>query len=138
MINKKTMSPLAQDILEGLEGALAHTKGKPTPGTVEHIVLVPDVKAIRDGLEMSQRDFSIAYDIPLATLKGWEQHRRRLDKTAIAYLRTIALFPEETRQAQIKNLRQQIQEGRESGIDIPADNVLNRLEAKYSKLTSET
>jgi hypothetical protein len=53
-------------------------------------------------------------------------------------LRTIARFPEETRQAQIKNLRQQIQEGRESGIDIPADNVLNRLEAKYSKLTSET
>jgi antitoxin ParD1/3/4 len=45
---------------------------------------------------------------------------------------------EELRATQIKNLRQQIQEGRESGIDIPADKVLNRLETKYSKLTSET
>ena len=100
------MSDLAKGITDGLKSALAHAKGKPTPGTVEHIVLVPDVKAIREGLEMSQRDFSIAYDIPLATLKGWEQHRRRLDKTAIAYLRTIARFPEETRQAQINNRRQ--------------------------------
>ena len=45
---------------------------------------------------------------------------------------------EELRATQIQNLRQQIQEGRESGPGIPADKVLNRLEEKYSKLTSET
>ncbi len=45
---------------------------------------------------------------------------------------------EELRATQIKNLRQQVQEGRESGTGIPADKVLNRLEAKYDKLTSET
>ena len=45
---------------------------------------------------------------------------------------------EELRATQIKNLRQQIQEGRESGTGIPADKVFNRLEAKYDKLTSET
>ena len=45
---------------------------------------------------------------------------------------------EELRATQIKNLRQQIQEGRESGTGIPADKVFNRLEAKYGKLTSET
>ena len=44
---------------------------------------------------------------------------------------------EELREAQIKNLRQQLQEGIESGPGIPADRVLDRLEAKYSKLTSE-
>jgi antitoxin ParD1/3/4 len=44
---------------------------------------------------------------------------------------------EELRETQIKNLRQQLQEGRESGPGIPADRVLNRLEAKYSKLTNE-
>jgi len=45
---------------------------------------------------------------------------------------------EELRATQIKNLRQQIQEGRESGTGIPADKVFNRLEAKYGMLTSET
>jgi len=45
---------------------------------------------------------------------------------------------EELRETQIKNLRQQLQEGRESGAGIPADKVFDRLEAKYNKLTSET
>ena len=44
---------------------------------------------------------------------------------------------EELRETQIKNLRQQLQEGKESGPGIPADRVLGRLEAKYSKLTNE-
>lgn len=44
---------------------------------------------------------------------------------------------EELRETQIKHLRQQIQEGRESGAGIPADKVFDRLEAKYRKLTSE-
>ena len=45
---------------------------------------------------------------------------------------------EELRETQIKNIRQQIQEGRESGTGIPDGQVFNRLEAKYGKLTSET
>ena len=45
---------------------------------------------------------------------------------------------EELRETQIKNLRQQLQEGKESGAGIPADKVFDRLEAKYNKLTSET
>ncbi len=44
---------------------------------------------------------------------------------------------EELRATQIKNLRRQLQEGRDSGPDIPADRVFDRLEAKYSNLTSE-
>ncbi len=44
---------------------------------------------------------------------------------------------EELREAQIKNLRQQLQEGRQSGTGIPADRVFDRLEEKYRKLTSQ-
>ena len=44
---------------------------------------------------------------------------------------------EELREAQIKNLRQQLQEGRASGPGIPADRVFDRLEEKYRKLTSQ-
>jgi antitoxin ParD1/3/4 len=44
---------------------------------------------------------------------------------------------EELREAQIKDLRQKIQEGERSGRGIPADRVFDRLEEKYRKLTSE-
>ncbi len=44
---------------------------------------------------------------------------------------------EELRETQIKALRQQIREGRESGPGVPADRIFDRLEAKYSKLTSK-
>ncbi len=100
MPRKRKISPLARDILDGLESALAHVKGQPTPGTVEHVILVPDVKAIREALGLSQSEFSDTYNIPLPTLKGWEQGRRHPDATASAYLRTIALFPKEARRAQ--------------------------------------
>lgn len=105
MTNKKKMSPLARDILEGLHSALAHAKGQPTPGSVEHVVLVPDVKAIREALGLSQSEFAGTYNIPLATLKGWEQRRRHPDATAAAYIRTIALFPKETRRAQTAEIK---------------------------------
>lgn len=42
---------------------------------------------------------------------------------------------EEVRMAKLQRLKTQIQEGKDSGISVPADNVLSRLEAKYS--TSE-
>ena len=41
---------------------------------------------------------------------------------------------EELRVAQINSLREKIQEGINSGAGVPADKVLNRLEAKYAKL----
>jgi putative transcriptional regulator len=51
---------------------------------------VPDVRAIREELGLSQQAFASAYRIPLATLKGWEQGRRQPDATASAYLSVIA------------------------------------------------
>ena len=44
---------------------------------------------------------------------------------------------EELRKTQLKTLRMQLQEGRESGPGIPADAVFDRLEAKYSKLAAD-
>lgn len=43
---------------------------------------------------------------------------------------------EELREAQVQNLRAQLQEGKDSGPGIPADKVLERLETKYKKLAS--
>ncbi|MCQ9616391.1 hypothetical protein L1889_06475 [Paenalcaligenes niemegkensis] len=44
-------------------------------------------------------NFSSAYRIPLATLKGWEQGRRQPDATAAAYLSVIEKLSAETRAA---------------------------------------
>ncbi len=52
---------------------------------------------------MSQQEFSKAYGIPLATLHNWEQGRRKLDTTAIAYLKAIMRFPKEVMVAQKTN-----------------------------------
>ena len=60
---------------------------------------VPDVRAIREGLGLSQNAFARTYRIPLATLKGWEQGRRQPDATASAYLSVIAQLPGEARDA---------------------------------------
>lgn len=85
-----------QELIEGLEEALAHAKGKRT-GAKVHTVMVPDVKAIRRSLKMTQPEFAQAYRIPLPTLKGWEQGRRHPDSTAAAYLSVIAAMPKEAR-----------------------------------------
>ena len=95
----KKMSRIADDILEGLNNALAHARGEPRLGTIEHVVMVPDVKAIRRSLRMSQENFARTYKIPVATLRAWEQGRRHPDATVAAYLRVIERYPKEVRQA---------------------------------------
>ena len=92
------MSQLTKDIREGLNNALAHARGEPTPGTIEHVVWIPDVRAIRRSLRMTQEEFARTDKIPVATLKGWEQRRRHPDATVSAYLCVIERYPEEVRQ----------------------------------------
>jgi putative transcriptional regulator len=87
-----------QELIESMTEAVAHAKGKKTSAK-EHVVDLPDVRAIRERLKMTQPEFSKAYRIPLPTLKGWEQGRRQPDATASAYLSVIASLPQETRAA---------------------------------------
>jgi putative transcriptional regulator len=85
-----------QELIDAMEEALAIAQGKAKPAR-EHIIHVPDVRAIRESLGLSQAAFASAYHIPLATLKGWEQGRRQPDSTASAYLNVIAKLPKEAR-----------------------------------------
>lgn len=87
-----------QDLIESLAQAAEIAKGTKRPARA-HLIEVPDVRAIREDLKMSQGEFARAYRIPLPTLKGWEQGRRQPDATAAAYLSVIASFPRETRAA---------------------------------------
>ena len=59
----------------------------------------PDVAAMRKRLRLSQGAFAQLFGIPLATVKDWEQGRRRPDAPARAYLRVIANEPKAVRRA---------------------------------------
>jgi putative transcriptional regulator len=64
-----------------------------------HVPADVDVKAIRQGLKMSQERFAQAFGFPLGTLRDWEQGRGRPDTAARAYLMVIARIPREVEQA---------------------------------------
>jgi putative transcriptional regulator len=91
------MSSFGDDLIEAMTEAAAHAQGAGEISRV-HTIEVPDVRAIREDLGMSQQAFASAYHIPLATLKGWEQGRRQPDATASAYLSVIAHLPDAARE----------------------------------------
>ena len=93
------MGEFGKELIESLEQAVAQAKGQQRGGMRVTVVEVPDVKAIRKRLKMSQRAFAMAYRIPLATLKNWEQGRRQPDAPASAYLQAILRRPKEIQEA---------------------------------------
>jgi putative transcriptional regulator len=53
----------------------------------------PQIKVIRRALKLSQQEFASRFQIPLGTLRDWEQARKGPDAAARAYLRVIARNP---------------------------------------------
>jgi putative transcriptional regulator len=51
---------------------------------------VPRAKTLRRALGLTQEEFAARYQIPLGTLRDWEQGKSEPDQTARAYLRAIA------------------------------------------------
>jgi putative transcriptional regulator len=94
----EAMSKFAKDLISGMAEAAAFARGKKT-GAVVHVVAVPDVRAIRQQLHMSQKRFATTFHIPLPTLKNWEQGRRAPDAPAAAYLQAIARRPDAIKEA---------------------------------------
>ena len=70
------MSKFGQELIESMKQAAMHAGGHKVRGMRVTKVEIPDVKAIRRSLRMSQQRFAAAYRIPLPTLKNWEQGRR--------------------------------------------------------------
>jgi putative transcriptional regulator len=55
---------------------------------------VPRVKTLRRALGFTQEEFAVRYQIPIGTLRDWEQGRTEPDQPARAYLKIIARDPE--------------------------------------------
>jgi putative transcriptional regulator len=60
---------------------------------------VPDVKALRSRLGMTQEQFAHAYRLPIGTVRDWEQGRTRPDAPALALLVVIEREPDAARRA---------------------------------------
>jgi len=84
-----------QKLVNGLQEVLAYAKGEKTAGRTT--VVVPkdvDVKSIRVRLHLSQQEFAMRYGFPVATVRNWEQRRRRPEGAARLLLRIIEAKPE--------------------------------------------
>lgn len=94
------MTKVADDILTGLQNALAHSKGSRFKGRV-HTVHVPDVdvKAIRAKLGLSQDRFAAAFGVSAKTIRKWEQRKRRPTGPARVLLNVIDREPAAVRRA---------------------------------------
>ncbi len=74
--------------------ALADPDAQPlTPERLTRMKRTPQVKVIRRALGLSQEDFAERFQIPLGTLRDWEQGRKDPDAAARAYLVVIGRNP---------------------------------------------
>ena len=80
---------------QGHSAALADKDNLPL-GVVElaQFETVPDTRAIRESLKLTQREFAGRFHLSLATVRDWEQGRFQPDQAARTLLRLIASEPE--------------------------------------------
>jgi putative transcriptional regulator len=75
--------------------AMADPDARPmTPEEMARARPVPRVRTLRRALGLTQEEFATRYQIPLGTLRDWEQGRTEPDQPARAYLKAIASNPE--------------------------------------------
>jgi len=81
-------------IVESMKEAVSIAQGVlPAGSYTVHIPAAVDVKAIRQGLGLSQASFSARFGLSLHTLRNWEQGKRTPDPAARAYLKVIEKAP---------------------------------------------
>jgi putative transcriptional regulator len=77
------MTTLGKRLITAAEEARTIVRGEADPFTYRvHIPADVDVKAIRQGLTMTQAQFSARYGFPLGTLRDWEQGKAKPDTSA--------------------------------------------------------
>lgn len=84
---------LFKDLTESLGQALAHAKGDAVPGMVVHVPEDLDVAAIRMKTGASQARFAMSIGVAAATLRNWEQRRRRPEGPARVLLALLDKNP---------------------------------------------
>jgi len=87
-------------IVESMKEAVAIARGElPETDYRVHIPERVDVKAIRNGLGLSQASFAASFGLSIYTLRNWEQGKRQPEPAARAYLKVIEKAPEVVKSA---------------------------------------
>lgn len=60
---------------------------------------MPDIRALRKKLRLTQQQFAATFHLSLATVRDWEQTRYQPDQAARTLLRVIARDPEAVKRA---------------------------------------
>ncbi len=82
-------------IAAGLNDAIDIVEGRADPGSFRiHVPQDVDVKSIRQHMGLSQTAFAAKYGFPAATVRDWEQGRRRPEASARILLRIIERRPD--------------------------------------------
>jgi putative transcriptional regulator len=92
---RKQASTVGQRVVEGLEEAIAWSRGEKGRVRVT-VVQVPrvDVRKVRQQMGLSQTQFAMKFGFPPATLRNWEQGRAAPDAPTRVLLAVIAKHPE--------------------------------------------
>ena len=97
------MSGIGDDLIRGMENALAHARGKKRAARKTMVaVSIPkriDVARIRRKLRMSQDAFAKRYGFSVKNIRNWEQGIRRPEGPARAYLIVIERAPKAVEKA---------------------------------------
>ncbi len=82
-------------IREGLEDAIAFAEGDKAKGRARKVKIAQvDVAALRRKLKLTQKQFAKIFGVSLATLRNWEQGRRKPEGPAMVLLNVIKREPE--------------------------------------------
>ncbi len=83
-----------QAIAEGLEDAIAFTRGEKARGRAHKVRARDiDVAATREKLGLSQGEFATAFGVSVGTVRNWEQGRRTPEGPALVLLTVIDRTP---------------------------------------------
>lgn len=86
------MRPMSDEEINA--AALQDPDAQPLTDDMAQIRLVPRAKTLRRALGLTREEFAARYQIPLATLRDWEQGKTEPDQPARAYLKAIAGDPD--------------------------------------------
>ena len=100
---KKTRKP--SKLMEGMRDLVAYVNGDTSKAARVTVVHVPNIKAIRKHLAMTQKEFAESFHLPLGTVREWEIGRRVPDQAAQVLLSVIAAKPKLVQQVVAKTRR---------------------------------
>ncbi len=89
------MNTTGSSILQGAREALNYAKGQKKEAKT-HKVKIPmsiNIRAIRDKLHLTRKEFAGQFGFSIRTLEKWEQGIRKPESSARAYLLVIANQP---------------------------------------------